>query len=263
MKKHLHKNTHQYLNKSLAEYKQLEATAQIPLILLGSTITVDGRRLLFSPQKISFLTKPSYQYNVQRTEIDGVEYQSLFADYDPLDLRFSSALRMNATFPYILPNVYLPTEPKIELIDAGFRDNTGLEISLRFVHIFSNWIKENTNGVVMVELIDHKKINPIPPGQKAPSLMDKLTSAFDNVLGNWKNFEDYDQDLISALVNEKLDGKLDVVYFEYYPKEKEKRAAMSFHLTSRERDHIFSAIYNEQNTLAADELMRLLRVSNQ
>ena len=260
--KHLHLNTHQYLNKSLGDYQIAESSAAIPLIILGSTITVDGRRMLFSPQRLSYLTKPSERFNVQRTEIDGVEYQSLFAEHDPLDLRFSSALRMNATFPYILPNVYLPTDPKIEMIDAGFRDNTGLEISLRFVHTFSDWIKEHTSGVVMIQLIDHKKINPIPIGKKAPSLLEKITSAFDNVLGNWKNFEDYDQDLISAMVSEKLDGNIDFVYFEYYPEEKEKRAAMSFHLTTRERDNIFKAIYNEKNTSASEELMQLLGTDN-
>ena len=261
--KHLHKNTRNYLNKTLGYYVQAEKEADIPLVVLGSTITSDGRRLLFSPQGLSYLTISDHKNSISYSEIDGVEFKSLFENNDPLDLQFSSALRANATFPFILPNIYLPTEPKIELMDAGFRDNTGLEISLRFVNTFSDWINENTEGVVMVQLIDHKKLSPIDVDQKAPSLLDKITSPFDNVLGNWKNFEDYDQDLISSMVSDKLHGNIDFVYFEYYPEEKEKRAAMSFHLTSRERDNIFDAVGNEKNIKAANELMDLIELSSE
>ncbi len=40
-------------------------------------------------------------------------------------MRLLTALRINATFPYVLPNVWLPSKPVIDVMDAGLRDNYG------------------------------------------------------------------------------------------------------------------------------------------
>ena len=66
-------------------------------------------------------------------DTDGVDYQRLFANQDPMNLRVLTALRMNATFPYVLPNVWLPTTPVIDVMDAGLRDNYGQETAIRFI----------------------------------------------------------------------------------------------------------------------------------
>jgi hypothetical protein len=59
-----------------------------------------------------------------------------------MNVNILSALRMNATFPYVLPNVWLPTNPIIDVMDAGLRDNFGQESSLRFIEVFKDWLKE-------------------------------------------------------------------------------------------------------------------------
>ena len=59
---------------------------------------------------------------------------------------------MNATYPYILPSVWLPTHPVIDVMDAGLRDNYGQETSLRFLHVFKDWINENTSGVLIIQI---------------------------------------------------------------------------------------------------------------
>ena len=73
-----------------------------------------------------------------------------FAKQDPYSIRMLTALRMNATFPIVLPNVWLPSEPVIDVMDAGLRDNYGQETTLRFLSSFDDWIKENTSGVLII-----------------------------------------------------------------------------------------------------------------
>ena len=63
-------------------------------------------------------------------------------------------MRMNATFPFVLPNIEMPTKPDIDVMDAGLRDNFGHETSLRFIDLFKPWLKENTAKVVIVEIRD-------------------------------------------------------------------------------------------------------------
>ena len=79
-----------------------------------------------------------------------------FANQDPYNLRMLTALRMNATFPVVLPSVWLPTKPVIDVMDGGLRDNYGVENSLRFLSSMSGWIKENTRGVLVLQIRDRR-----------------------------------------------------------------------------------------------------------
>jgi hypothetical protein len=73
---------------------------------------------------------------------------------DADSLRFLSALRMNATFPYITPNVSLPSTPAMEIMDAGLSDNFGVSDAVRFLYVFRQWIGENTSGVILLSIRD-------------------------------------------------------------------------------------------------------------
>src|SRR5687767_14056803 len=83
-----------------------------------------------------------------------VDFGAMFKQQQPMNLRILTALRMNATFPYVLPNVWLPSKPVIDVMDAGLRDNVGAETSLRFIDNFRSWISENTSSVVLLQLRD-------------------------------------------------------------------------------------------------------------
>lgn len=118
----LNENTHGLLNIQLRHLYDDEASAHTPLMLFSSVITQDSRKLLISTQPMSFLMKPVYDTNkLSEIEPDAVDYQSMFAGQNPMNLRLLTALRMNATFPYVLPNVWLPTDPVIDVMDAGLR----------------------------------------------------------------------------------------------------------------------------------------------
>ncbi|MEI4572951.1 hypothetical protein, partial [Klebsiella pneumoniae] len=61
---------------------------------------------------------------------------------------------MNATFPYVLPNVWLPSNPIIDVMDAGLRDNYGQETTLRFIQTFKEWLQKNTAKLVVIQIRD-------------------------------------------------------------------------------------------------------------
>ena len=93
----------------------------------------------------------------EMTGPDAVDFAAMFKDENPMNLRMLTALRMNATYPYILPSVWLPSNPVIDVMDAGLRDNYGQETSLRFLNVFKDWINENTRGVLIIQVRSRQK----------------------------------------------------------------------------------------------------------
>ncbi|WP_373397322.1 hypothetical protein V8V91_22580 [Algoriphagus halophilus] len=69
---------------------------------------------------------------------------------------------MSATFPFITPNVQLPSIPEMETMDTGLSDNFGVQDALRFIYVFQKWISENTSGVVLITIRDSEKSTEIP-----------------------------------------------------------------------------------------------------
>ena len=258
LERQFNKNTGGILDKSLAEYRDAEFNQEMPLMILAPTIINDGRKLFISPHQLSFLSVPPNVHGAQQDPmVDGYDFMRLFGHQSADDLRMTSALRMNATFPYILPSVALPTEPPMEVMDAGLRDNFGLETSTRMISVFREWILENTSGVVIMEIRGHEQFEEISPNQ-GESFFSKIFSPVSNLYSNWNEMQDYQHDYLIDFASEVLDGKLDVLVFEYTPAEDAKKAAVSFHLTSRERKDIIGAIGNDHNQAQFARLQRLV-----
>src|SRR5215831_10244098 len=132
-------NTRGLLDKQLRNMYDDEKNARVPLMLFNSVVTRDGRKMIISTQPVSFLMRPVNEGEKDEVaDPDAVDFQALFAKQDPLNLRTLTALRMNATFPYVLPNVWLPSKPVIDVMDAGLRDNFGQETALRFLANFDD-----------------------------------------------------------------------------------------------------------------------------
>lgn len=193
--KQLNNNTMGYLDKHLADYYQPEKTGQMPLLILSPTILNDGRRLLISSQPIAYLTAPiNNRFKGWKTLSENVEFRSLFMNQDADSLRFLSGLRMNATFPYILPSVTLPSEPEIEIMDAGIRDNFGLLTSYRFFQAMQPWFQKNTRKVVFIQIRDQPKIQATKP--ISPTVFNRITLPFDRIYGNFGRVQEYTQELL-------------------------------------------------------------------
>ncbi|MHB1920913.1 MAG: patatin-like phospholipase family protein [Chitinophagaceae bacterium] len=243
-------NLGQVLNKSLGDYALPERQALIPMMIFCATITADGRRLLISPQPVSYLTYPQYIYPHRKVhDIDGIDFSRFFWREDPQDLRITSAIRMCATFPYILPNVFLPSRPIIDVMDGGLRDNYGQQTSLRFLHVFRNWINTHTSGVIFIQIRDTKK-NETVPIQKGRTLQNMLLEPLFTMQKNWSAFQDYDQDDLIAYAEHFFKVKFDRIIFEYVPQKKDQSAALNWHLTSREKRDIDQSLNKPVNLRA-------------
>jgi hypothetical protein len=85
----------------------------------------------------------------------------------------NTAVRMNATFPFISPAVSLPTSPKRRIVDAGYYDNYGVSLLNALMSqsssqcaeydetkqsgaggpfCFREWVRENTSGILLLEI---------------------------------------------------------------------------------------------------------------
>ena len=124
-------------------------------------------------------------------------FSAFFRNQDPDNLQLLSALRMNATFPVVLPNVWLPSNPVIDVMDAGLRDNYGQETALRFLEFFDDWIQHNTRGVLILQLRDRPAGGWDHP-YVTENITDHASKPFFLLQQNWFKMMEYSQnDMLS------------------------------------------------------------------
>lgn len=256
--KQLNENTENVFGKNLCDYGTPEQNAEIPMMYFTPSVVNDGRRMVISPQGVSFMmAPPAALKNPDAIDIDAVDFGRLFAEQDSKNLRFTTALRANATFPYILPNVFLPTDPQIEMVDAGFRDNFGLKSAVRFLHVYKDWIRENTDGIVLVQVNGNDRDTDITPSNNT-GVFGSLLSPL-GIAGQVINLQSYENDNNFGLLYDVLgEENIDIVQLTYRPGSDNFEAPISFHLTERGRNDILDAIYQEKNQAAMRRIKELL-----
>ena len=238
------------LNRKLSDYKNDEFYGRIPMVLISPTIVNDGRKLYISPQPVSYFNIGMEDGGIKK---QGVDFRFLLKEQHADSLRFVTALRMNATFPYITPNVSLPTNPAIQVADAGVSDNFGISDALTFLYVFRDWIRENTSKVILVSIRDSAKEEPINSLQ-AESLSDKLFSPLQGVYSNWGQVQTVKNEKNYGLLKSVYNDHLQRVEFEYSSTTEEKRASLSWRLMKAERDDVIGAIHSEFNQRSLNDL---------
>lgn len=241
------------LDEPLVYRKQQEYKAQVPTLILAPTIVGDGRKLLMSSQDLSFLTfnKPLAGVGKEK-EFDGVEFRRIFEAQEADSLHFATALRLSASFPYITPMVNMPSEPGMELIDAGVRDNEGLELALRYVYHFQDWIRENTSGVKIIQ-IKANRPDTIPIIDNKSTWINNLLLPLSGVVKSFSNLQIYNKALLMELSPEFLEIDLDMYRFSLLAENED--VSLSWHLTEREKHEILKSIEKEHNAWALQRLL--------
>jgi len=269
--KHMNENLGHMMQKTIAAYKEPEQKAQIPMMIISPMITNDGRKLIISPQHMSYMctSTPKIKKSLSQ-RIKGIEFNRFFKEQDADNLNFMSALRMSATFPYIMPNVHLPSEPAMEIMDAGIADNFGITNAVKFMYVFKDWISQNTAGVVFVCLRDSEKELEI---EKTPgmSIIEKAFNPIGNIFSSWDFLQDINNDNFIDFSHSWFKGNVDVVEFKYLPEAKfneagqhienassKERASLSWHLTNKEKESIRNTIYQRENIDALKKIKKIL-----
>ncbi|MEO7923542.1 MAG: hypothetical protein ABIR30_07680 [Chitinophagaceae bacterium] len=253
-------NTRGILDKQLRDYVADETAANIPLMFFGSVVTRDGRKMLISTQPLRFMMQnPGDTSRIPSEDPDVVDFVSFFAKQDPYSIRLLTAMRMNATFPVVLPNVWLPSNPVIDVMDAGLRDNYGQETALRFLSAFDDWIKQNTSGVLMIQIRDRTA-----GGWEAPYLSDDLsdhiTKPFLLLQHNWFKMMEYSQNDLLNYYTTQSGNRIYKIAFQYAADKEENKAALSFHLTRREEMDIISSIHSPVNRKSFQQVLNLFAI---
>lgn len=254
----LSKNLEGVLNKQLKDYRMAEINADIPMLFLSPTSVNDGRKMYVSPISISYMG--------ENTELDSIEggrfatrsfdFRRLFKNQQADDLSFLTALRMSASFPYITPNINLPSNPPIEIMDAGLADNFGISDAVLFLKTFKDWIAENTSGVTILSIRDSKKESKIKE-IKNLSISDKIFTPISNVYNNWSNIQDLRNDLLVQYASDWFAGDLAYYTLSYDVNNSikqtngslryEERASLNWRLTEWEKFTIRQAINTSEN----------------
>lgn len=256
--KKLADNTRGILNIQLKDVADDEYNARVPMIFFNSVIKADGRKLIMSTQPVSFMMKPQLFLNDSSISPDAIDFGALFKDQQPMNLRVLTALRMNATFPYVLPNVWLPSKPVIDVMDAGLRDNIGLETTLRFADNFREWIKNNTSGVVIIQLRDRTDNEWENTGDLA-SITDVMVTPATMLQHNWFYLQYYNQLEQFNYFDKDNELRVKKITIRYKPEKAEEGAALNFHLSAREKKDIIQSFYSPVNRIAIDTIKNLLK----
>jgi len=252
----LNENTHGYLNKNIYAYAEPEANATIPIMFFNATISRDARSMIMATHPARFLMRPlSDSSHLTTYNADGVDFNSYFKKQNSDSLRVLSALRMNATFPFVLPNVWLPSKPIIDVMDAGLRDNFGQELTLRFLNVFKDWLQQNTQKVIVIELRD-RSIDDWENPYDNTSLLSLLTKPLLILQYNWYRFQDYYQHNSLDYFAESYGPHFYSLSFQYLASKTDAAATLNFHLTTAEKKSVINAFYNQVNLNALQVLLK-------
>ena len=260
-------NTNQIMDKPLMDYQQPEYDAEIPLLPVTTLVTNDGRKLVISPNSMSYLGSSVLGKTGFDEKKQSIDFMRFFEAHNPGNLRFLSALRMSATFPFITPNVELPSVPTMETMDTGLSDNFGIQDGLRFLYIFQDWIAKNTSGVVLVSIRDSEKSTEIPKTEPS-RIFEKVFTPLKNIYTNWDNVQTIQNEVLFNYMNESMPFEIDRIEFEYAPEkvqleelsgsqETMQRASLNWRLTAREKKSILTSIHSNTNRKAINRIQKL------
>ncbi|UII32416.1 patatin-like phospholipase family protein [Fulvivirga ulvae] len=267
----LNKNTEFVIDKPLMAYREPERKSEIPMMIMAPTVINDGRKLYISPQYVSYMMDRS-DSTYSGEKLSGVEFLRLFEEQSAENLRFLSGLRMSATFPYITPNITLPSQPPIEIMDAGITDNFGISDAIKFLFAFNEWISENTSGVIFVSIRDSEKNGSISKETNL-SLFERFSMPISSIYQNFESLQDITNDSKMEYAREWFDGNIERIDIEYIPREYAKenlstadslrmenvrRASLSWRLTRREKESLIENIHTHNNETAILKLKSLL-----
>ena len=203
----------------LKSFREWERQGKLPSLIFSPMTIEDGRRLLISnldlrrlafdaPSNNQFRRPPAYPSlgmkelapralafsvsggvndvdpsgkELQPLSFTGIEFYKVFSGEAGEDFRLSTAARMSATFPFVSPAVYLPSEPNLRVVDAGYYDNYGVDVATEWLFHNREWVAENCSGVVLVQIRDSISRDDRLGYRKANS--------WDELWNIWRGFE--------------------------------------------------------------------------
>lgn len=253
----LNQNLDGLLNKRLKDYAAVEYSAKTPTMLFTPTINNDGRRLIVASRPMVFMSAKRFEEKVFE-QAEAIDFLSYFDPASPGNTRLSSIIRMSATFPYVMPNISLPTIPEVEIADAGLRDNFGFLGTSKYIVALKDWIEKNTSGVIVVQIKDSPSNIKIRENARS-TLLRGLSSPLGGFYSNWLNIQQYNQESMANILKSEMEVPIHMVSFEL--EHGKDRISLSWHLTKKEKQRIINSIGTEHNRVERNRLKNFLEVA--
>lgn len=249
-------NLPEFAGRRLGDYAFAEAQGQIPPMILTPTVLNQGRKLYIASNPVSYLTRPNRITDSYLSKASGIEFRRMFEEQGADSLLFTTALRMNATFPYVLPVVELPSEPVMQVMDAGAIDNYGTQTAVKYLFEFREWFAANTSGIYFIQIRDNYREDPIRFGEKS-NMFSSMMRPLGGGLYSMAEAKDMANDYLLEFMQEWYDGTVEVVPIEYPRESFEQPASLSWHLTQREKESIIESLDNQTNSAVFEKFNRL------
>lgn len=254
--KQLNENTDQAFSRRLGEYREPEASAMIPMMIFTPTILNDAKRLIISPQPMSFMSNRMPDNRIGHIPgIEDLEFSRLFKNQGADNLWFSTAVRMNASFPFILPSVTLPTRPELEIGDAGIRDNFGVRTSLQYLFHLKDWFEQNTAGIIIIRIHDSRGLTYDP--NDPSGLFSQFFAPVNSIANNLNGIHQQENDQLLQYAGKWYRGRIDVIDFRLSDILQDE-ISMSLHLTAMEKQKLRNALEHPRMREAITKLRALL-----
>ncbi len=247
--KYINKNLGQMLDKPLSAYNEPEKKGLIPMLILNPTIMNTGSRLVISPLNVSYLVKSGYSDSLRN-----IEFRYHYRNFGADSLRFLSAIRMSASFPYVSPQVDLPGTPTLTVFDAGINDDFGYLTAYNFIVFFKDWIKENTDGVIIISLDENSDYNEYYYNQ--PSIISDILKPAKSLVSNLSAIQKSNYLQLLYSLNKVIPGKFSFISLNMGSPN--KKISLSWHLTKHERQIILKSITSDANKKEIRRIINLL-----
>jgi hypothetical protein len=250
------------LEKTFEQMAAGEAEGWRPSLVLSPMIVEDGRRLLISNLYLSPLTettgsflasdlpgptpnrpKGRFHGDKSRYSLTALEFFQLYPQTWP-KFKLATAVRANASFPYVSPVAALPTNPPRHVVDAGYYDNYGVDLAAWWIYYYSEWIQKNTSGVVVIQIRDsvseRERLTPMTTAdqRKVWDLEQGLQGLIGPATGASEGMQammSFRNDELLQTLNDKLNrGDLGTAFFTTVVFQFPGEVAMSWYLSDQE-----------------------------
>jgi hypothetical protein len=159
-----------------------EAEGWRPSLVLAPAIVEDGRFLVVSNLDLQGMLEsagPRVSASPDSYGLRGFQLLGYLPEASSR-LRLSTAVRLQANFPYVLPSTEVPgpSGGYVRVVDAGYRDDLGVELATAWIAWNRTWLEKNTSGVLLIQVRDSNTSRLEPPSGSRGF----LARGFDGVL---------------------------------------------------------------------------------
>jgi len=236
--------------------------------------------LIISP----LIIEGSQQLLISNLNLDGLGGgMEFFKQFRRAGLKLSTALRMNATFPFVTPVASLPTTPPRRVVDAGYKENYGVDLATDWLEKHRQWLSRHTSGVILIQIraypldavgqieseTDEDDASPSTDddGSALGSFRARMSRAMEFLTSPLEGVMSVNKGTMITINNQKIDrlrAKFNsdpnkAVIFRTFVLTSTAAAPLSWYLTDRDTKLLENALRSKRNQTQIGQIARLLK----